>query len=106
MVCPTRELANQIYEEGRKFTYQTGLRPLVIYGGAPSGYQVCNCLLTHLARIRRCMSAPCAELLLHAADILGIDLDTICSAGAGKRLHCPDCHVLADSLLQSVCQCS
>ena len=40
VLCPTRELANQIYEESRKFAYQTGLRPLVIYGGAPSGFQV------------------------------------------------------------------
>ena len=40
VLCPTRELANQIYEESRKFSYQTGLRPLVIYGGAPSGFQV------------------------------------------------------------------
>ena len=40
VLCPTRELANQIYEESRKFAYQTGLRPLVIYGGAPSVFQV------------------------------------------------------------------
>ena len=41
ILAPTRELASQIYEESRKFSYQTGLRPVVCYGGAPSGYQVC-----------------------------------------------------------------
>ncbi|CAL8463679.1 g3213 [Coccomyxa elongata] len=37
---PTRELTSQIYEEARKFTYQTGLHPVVCYGGAPSGFQL------------------------------------------------------------------
>jgi hypothetical protein len=40
ILAPTRELANQIFEESRKFTYQTGLRPFVVYGGAPAGSQV------------------------------------------------------------------
>jgi ATP-dependent RNA helicase DDX3X len=34
VMAPTRELAQQIYEEARRFTYSTGIAPVVIYGGA------------------------------------------------------------------------
>ena len=34
VLAPTRELAQQIYEEGRRFLYATGIAPVVIYGGA------------------------------------------------------------------------
>lgn len=40
VLAPTRELTSQIYEEARKFAYQTGIRPVVIYGGAPVVNQV------------------------------------------------------------------
>ncbi|KAF2741328.1 putative DEAD/DEAH box RNA helicase [Polyplosphaeria fusca] len=39
VVCPTRELACQIFDECRRLCYRTMLRPCVIYGGAPSRAQ-------------------------------------------------------------------
>lgn len=36
VVCPTRELACQIFDEARRLCYRSKLRPCVIYGGAPS----------------------------------------------------------------------
>ncbi|KAK3935609.1 P-loop containing nucleoside triphosphate hydrolase protein [Diplogelasinospora grovesii] len=39
VVCPTRELAIQIFNEARKFAYRTMLRPCVLYGGCPASEQ-------------------------------------------------------------------
>lgn len=40
VLAPTRELACQIYDEGRKFSWKTGLSTVVVYGGAPIGAQL------------------------------------------------------------------
>ena len=40
VMSPTRELTCQIYDEARKFSHNTGLRPVVIYGGASTGEQL------------------------------------------------------------------
>ncbi|TAQ86167.1 hypothetical protein B7494_g5508 [Chlorociboria aeruginascens] len=39
IVCPSRELATQIFDEARRFCYRTMLRPCVIYGGGPMAEQ-------------------------------------------------------------------
>lgn len=40
VLAPTRELGIQISEEGRKFTYYTGIRSVVVYGGADPRHQI------------------------------------------------------------------
>ena len=40
IMAPTRELASQIHDEARKFTYMTGLAPVVVYGGADVRQQI------------------------------------------------------------------
>ncbi|KAK4604366.1 hypothetical protein RGQ29_012749 [Quercus rubra] len=42
ILSPTRELACQIYEEAKKFAYQTRVRVAVAYGGAPIVHQLHN----------------------------------------------------------------
>ncbi|XP_033738808.1 ATP-dependent RNA helicase DED1-like isoform X2 [Pecten maximus] len=40
VVAPTRELALQIFNDARKFSHGTMLRPVVLYGGTSVGYQL------------------------------------------------------------------
>ncbi|KAG5462409.1 MAG: P-loop containing nucleoside triphosphate hydrolase protein [Olpidium bornovanus] len=40
ILAPTRELACQIHEEARKFSYRSWVRPAVVYGGADIGSQL------------------------------------------------------------------
>ncbi|RVW22146.1 DEAD-box ATP-dependent RNA helicase 52 [Vitis vinifera] len=39
ILSPTRELSCQIHDEARKFSYQTGVKVVVAYGGAPINQQ-------------------------------------------------------------------
>ncbi|KAJ7551375.1 hypothetical protein O6H91_06G012500 [Diphasiastrum complanatum] len=40
ILSPTRELSCQIHDEAKKFAYQTGIRVVVAYGGAPVHHQL------------------------------------------------------------------
>ncbi|GMH08225.1 hypothetical protein Nepgr_010065 [Nepenthes gracilis] len=40
ILSPTRELSMQIHEEAKKFAYQTGVKVVVVYGGAPISQQL------------------------------------------------------------------
>ena len=40
VIAPTRELANQIYYEARKFSHGTMLKACVCYGGVSVGHQL------------------------------------------------------------------
>lgn len=40
VLAPTRELATQIYEEAKKFSYRSRMRPAVLYGGNNTGEQM------------------------------------------------------------------
>ncbi|ETO22562.1 hypothetical protein RFI_14635 [Reticulomyxa filosa] len=42
ILSPTRELAIQIEEQARKFLWKTGMRSVVVYGGADAGSQLKN----------------------------------------------------------------
>ena len=40
VVAPTRELVIQIFNEARKFSFGSMLRPVVVYGGTSVGHQL------------------------------------------------------------------
>ncbi|KAK3393101.1 P-loop containing nucleoside triphosphate hydrolase protein [Podospora didyma] len=64
VVCPSRELAVQIFNEARKFCYRTMLRPCVLYGGGPIRDQIeqlqkgCDILITSPGRMKDMMDRP------------------------------------------------
>jgi ATP-dependent RNA helicase DDX3X len=64
IVCPTRELAIQIFDECRRLCYRTMLRPCVAYGGGPMGQQIeelgkgCDILVATPGRLKDFMSKP------------------------------------------------
>lgn len=57
VLTPTRELAIQIFDEAKKYTYRSWVKPYVVYGGAPIGQQMrdmdrgCNLLVATPGRL-------------------------------------------------------
>ncbi|KAL0588229.1 ATP-dependent RNA helicase DDX3Y [Plecturocebus cupreus] len=80
VLAPTRELALQIYEEARKFSYRSRVRPCVVYGGADIGQQIqdlergCHLLVATPGRLLDMMERGkialdfCKYLVLDEAD--------------------------------------
>ncbi|CAG97833.1 DEAD/DEAH box helicase [Kluyveromyces lactis] len=80
ILAPTRELATQIYDEAKKFTYRSWVKPMVVYGGASIDNQIkqmrygCNLLvatpgrLTDLLERRYISLANVKYLVLDEAD--------------------------------------
>ncbi|KAG0675566.1 DEAD-box ATP-dependent RNA helicase, partial [Kluyveromyces marxianus] len=80
ILAPTRELATQIYDEAKKFTYRSWVKPMVVYGGASIDQQIkqmrygCNLLvatpgrLTDLLERRYISLANVKYLVLDEAD--------------------------------------
>lgn len=64
IICPSRELAVQIFSVARKFCYRTMLRPAVIYGGGPLRDQInqlergCDILIASPGRMIDMMERP------------------------------------------------
>lgn len=80
ILAPTRELTSQIYQEAKKFTYRSFVRPCVVYGGADMGGQLrqlargCDLLAATPGRLvdilerRRISLANVRYLILDEAD--------------------------------------
>lgn len=64
ILVPTRELAAQIFDEVRRLSYRSMLRPCVLYGGGPTKIQLeelekgCDILIGTPGRIIDCMNRP------------------------------------------------
>ncbi|KAF1913725.1 P-loop containing nucleoside triphosphate hydrolase protein [Ampelomyces quisqualis] len=87
VVCPTRELACQIFDEARRLCYRTMLRPAVIYGGAPSRNQReqlemgCDILIATPGRLMDFMQNPKLLSLARLKFTVIDEADELLSAG-------------------------
>ncbi|XP_075591579.1 ATP-dependent RNA helicase DDX3Y isoform X3 [Dermatophagoides farinae] len=80
ILAPTRELALQIYDEAKKFSYRSRVRPCVVYGGSDIGAQMrdldngCQLLVATPGRLidmverRKVSLEKIAHLVLDEAD--------------------------------------
>lgn len=64
IVVPTRELAQQIFDEARRLCYRSMLRPVCSYGGIPIGINIqelqkgCDIMIGTPGRIQDLMNRP------------------------------------------------
>ena len=64
IVCPTRELAHQIFQEARRISYRSKLLPVCVYGGLPLSFNVqqlskgCDILIGTPGRLGSLMDKP------------------------------------------------
>lgn len=78
VVCPSRELATQIFDEARRFCYRSMLRPCVLYGGGPVVDQMkqlqkgCDVLIATPGRLCDFINRP-HVLSLHRLKFLVLD---------------------------------
>ena len=107
IVCPTRELATQIFDEARRLCYRSMLRPCVIYGGAPSREQMdelrkgCDVLIATPGRLMDFMgkgglltlSRVKYTIIDEADEMVGPDWNTEMAAIMGGDSNDDDDHV-------------
>ncbi|KAJ1922934.1 ATP-dependent RNA helicase ded1, partial [Tieghemiomyces parasiticus] len=68
ILAPTRELASQIHEECKKFSYRSWATPCVVYGGADIGQQIrnlsraCDILIATPGRLADLLERGCISL--------------------------------------------
>ena len=100
VLAPTRELATQIFEEARKFSYRSKVRPAVVYGGANVGDQMreldrgCHLLVATPGRLvdfleRGKISLECCKYV-GLTTLIGIDRNVSPSLFPDFRYLCLD----------------
>lgn len=64
IIVPTRELAQQVFNEARRMCYRSMLRPVCVYGGVPTGTNIaeltkgCDILIGTVGRLKDLMGRP------------------------------------------------
>ena len=64
----------QIYEEAKKFAYQSGVKVAVVYGGAPMTQQVCVSFPVILWGFKCCISSLDYALFVVCCSVLVVEL--------------------------------
>ncbi|KAF9108260.1 hypothetical protein BGX27_008413 [Mortierella sp. AM989] len=92
IILPTRELAIQIFEEARRFTYRTPLRPVVIYGGSDAKIQKeqmskgCDILIATTGRLQDVMERGLVSLA-HVRHVVLDEADRMLDMGFEPQIR-------------------